>query len=121
MTAHSQITTGTAIEVKMTWAASAQLIAMGLEAGTSEGKRMAREELARMAAAADYAVASQTTPPEPVLDDQTLADLHDLARAEWYSTQRKARRFELVRLGLLIEAVQASRAKNAASGQPPQI
>lgn len=48
-----------AIDIGMTWTGAAQIIALALENGTGEGKRMAREELARMAALLDSYVAAK--------------------------------------------------------------
>lgn len=43
------------VTVEMTWKQAAHVIAAALEAGTGEGKKLAREELMRMAHAADLA------------------------------------------------------------------
>lgn len=45
--------------VEMKWKQSARVIAIALESGTDEGKRLAREELMRMADVADFAVELQ--------------------------------------------------------------
>ena len=42
-----------AINIAMTWAGCAPVIAAGLENGTNEGRRVARQEMANMADAAD--------------------------------------------------------------------
>lgn len=44
------------LTVEMKWKESARIILVALENGTAEGKRMAREELMRMADVADFAV-----------------------------------------------------------------
>lgn len=49
------------IDLTPTWASALQVALLGLEHGTDEGKRLARQELARMAALADAAVCAQPT------------------------------------------------------------
>lgn len=49
------------IDVQMTWTGVLPLLITALEDGTPTGKQMARDELAKMAAAADRAVELQGT------------------------------------------------------------
>lgn len=48
-----------ALTVEMKWKQSARICIAALENGTEEGKRLAREELMRMADVADFAVELQ--------------------------------------------------------------
>ena len=49
------------LKIDLTWKFAAKVIRLALENGTSEGKRIAVEELNRMAELADRAVAAEAT------------------------------------------------------------
>lgn len=102
------------IDITPSWSAILPVLLFGLEAGTPEGRKIAREELARMAAAADAYNASLPNDMTPEQIGEALKrESEQLARYGHYgasealiSFARQATPAELTRFRELIRAAE---------------